>query len=370
MLRIVISGIALAILSSHLRRNPRRGRLGRIWCHSCGRPRPASPRSRCARRCSVSRSTRSTPGSRTSPAESPSCSRLRGRRSWRSSTAGPSMRSPTTRSRTCARRSRRSARPRPRRSTRTSRRTCSRSGCSRSRTISEAVLDLDEDGRARTEAGPWQPLASDQVEIFAISNKTGYEAFTAFLFDRDAWPLAGAMLESGPTAAALMPALKEPSARRQFAFMSAMQLLRGLSRARSRPPGLGPGRTRARDGGPSREQGSPERGDAPAGQRSSEGLGSFVGDLVAGGKVRRPRRARRDAGRVLSVRSRLQAWSLVRWMMEKDRQVRGVRPPSVALVAHRVSSEGAPRGRAPRLGTRPRVARGRVEGSRQQASDE
>src|SRR4029079_4653842 len=98
-----------------------------------------------------------------------------------------------------------------------------------------AILDLDEDGRVRSEATPWQPLSSDHVEIFAISSKTGYEAFTAFLFDLGGWPLAGAMLESGPTGAALLPSLKDPSARRAFAFMAAMQPLRGLSRGR---PGM------------------------------------------------------------------------------------------------------------------------------------
>lgn len=183
------------------------------------------------------------------------------------------------------------------------------------------LLALDEGGRVRPEAGPYSPLASDHVELFAFGQKAGYEAFAGFLFEKDAWPVAGALLDWGPTGAVLMPVLKEPAARRQFAFMAAMQLLRGLSRAGAGMQGwLQVGLAHAIEDRHAGKAPRPPGATLPPAAEAPKDWDSFVGDMVAGGKVGDLGALAATPASALSVRSRLQSWSMARWMIEQDQK--------------------------------------------------
>jgi hypothetical protein len=181
-----------------------------------------------------------------------------------------------------------------------------------------ALLLLDEDGRVRRQAGSWEPVPSEHVELIAISDKTGYDDFIAFRFERDAWPLAGVALDSGPTGAVLLPSLKEPAARRTFAFSAAMQLLRGLSRGEGGLQGwLQVGLAHAIE---DRHAGKTPRSGAtlPPGSEVPKDWDAFVGDMVTGGKVGDLGALAATPAHALSVRSRLQSWSMARWMIDRD----------------------------------------------------
>jgi hypothetical protein len=183
------------------------------------------------------------------------------------------------------------------------------------------LLALDEGGRVRPEAGPYSPLASDHVELFAFGQKGGYEAFTAFLFEKDVWPLGGVLFDWGPTGAVLTPNLKEPAARRQFAFMSAMQLLRGLSRAGAGLQGwLQVGLSHAIEDRHAAKGPRPPGATLPPSAEAPKDWDSFVGDMVAGGKVGDLGALAATPASALSVRSRLQSWSMARWMIDLDRK--------------------------------------------------
>jgi hypothetical protein len=183
------------------------------------------------------------------------------------------------------------------------------------------ILELDPDGRVRTESGPYQPLSSSHVEVFVFSKPAGYEVFTSFLFEKSVNPLVGAMLESGPTSAMVMPSLKEPGARCQFIFTTTLQLLAGLSRGGT---GLQPwircGLARVlEDRHAPASVRSPAIAPALPGVKPSNDWNAFAADMIVGGKVG-------DMGALastplagLSYRSEVQAWSLVRWMIEKDK---------------------------------------------------
>jgi hypothetical protein len=203
------------------------------------------------------------------------------------------------------------------------------------------LLDLDAGGRVKPESRPDRPLASSQVEVFVFSRKAGFDAFTAFLFARDVWPLGGAMLESGPTSAILMPSIKDPSARRQFAFSVSMQLLRGLSRAGSGLQGwVQVGLAHVLE---DRHAGRSPRVPAatlPPGSETPPDWEDFVADLVVGGKVGDLGALAATPAAALSVRSRLQAWSLVRWMLEKDQAGLAA---MVRLLLHAPPSETPPK---------------------------
>lgn len=182
------------------------------------------------------------------------------------------------------------------------------------------LLALDAEGRIKPEAGPYQPLASDHVEVFVFGSKAGYDAFTTFLFDRDVWPLAGTLLDSGPTSAVLLPSLKDPSARRQFTFTASMQLLRALSRAGSGLQGwIQVGLSHALEDRHSAKAGrTPPGATLPPGADAPKDWDAFVGDLIVGAKVGDLGALAATPAHALTVRSRLQSWSLVRWMIEKD----------------------------------------------------
>jgi hypothetical protein len=179
------------------------------------------------------------------------------------------------------------------------------------------TLGLDDGGRVRPESGPNQPLASDHAEIFVFGSKAGYEAFTAFLFDRDVWPLAGATLDSGPTSALLLTGLKDPAGRRQLAFSASMQLLRGLSRAGTGLQGwLQVGIAHAMEDRHAGKAPRPPGATLPPGSEAPKDWEAFVGDLVVGGKSGDLGALAATPATALSVRSRLQAWSMARWMID------------------------------------------------------
>lgn len=180
------------------------------------------------------------------------------------------------------------------------------------------VLELEQSGLVKRVPGSTVPIAASHVDVCVFSKQSAYDAFVDFRFPRGSWPLEGAMFDQVPTSAMLMPSLKEPGASRQFTFTSALQLARKLSRDE---PGLqgwlqiglahffeerGPG-GRMVDG-PT----LPPDLEAP---KDWEG---FVGDLVTSGKVGDLGAMAVTPRKALSVRSRLQAWSMVRWMVGKD----------------------------------------------------
>lgn len=181
------------------------------------------------------------------------------------------------------------------------------------------ILALDDRGRVRPESSPTQVVASGHVELFVFSKKTAYDTFTSFLFDRGVWPLGGAMLDSGPTSAMVLPSLKDPAARRQIAFTSAMLLARGLSRAAGGLQGwLQVGLAHVIE---DRHSGNATRAAGatlPPGSEIPKDWDAFVADLVVGGKVGDLGALAATPAAALSVRSRLQSWSLVRFLIAKD----------------------------------------------------
>src|SRR5262249_20300425 len=62
---------------------------------------------------------------------------------------------------------------------------------------------------------------------------------------------------------------------------------------------------------------------------------SFIGDLIAAGKAGDLGAMAATPCRSLSIRSRLQAWSLVRWMIAKDQQA------FAAMIRHLLHSDPA-----------------------------
>jgi hypothetical protein len=182
------------------------------------------------------------------------------------------------------------------------------------------ALELSEDGRIGREGGPYQPTPSSHVEVFVFSDKKAYDDFAGFWFEPGVWPLAGVVLDSGPTSAALLPSLKDPAARRQLMYSTSMQLLRGLSRT---PPGIqGWLQVGLAHYFEERHSGKGQRtapgATLPPDAEVPKDWDAFVADMIVGGKVG-------DLGALaatpysgLSVRSRLQSWSMVRWLEDKD----------------------------------------------------
>jgi hypothetical protein len=182
-----------------------------------------------------------------------------------------------------------------------------------------AVLALDADGRVKPQPGH-APLASDHVEVFVFGAKPAYESFTAFLFEREAWPAGGAMFDWGPTSAILVPSLKDPAARRQLAFTTSMQLLRGLSRAGAGLQGwlrVGISHVMEDRHAAKGPRAAPDA-TLPPGSEAPKDWDAFVGDLVTGGKAGDLGGLAATPVHALTVRSRLQSWSLVRWLLAKD----------------------------------------------------
>jgi hypothetical protein len=181
------------------------------------------------------------------------------------------------------------------------------------------VLELEPSGLLKRVPGATVPIAASHVDVFVFSKQAAYDAFVEFRYPRGSWPLEGAVFDQVPTGAMLMPSLKEPGASRQFTYTSAVQLARKLSRDE---PGLqgwlqiglghffeerGPGGARMADG-PT----LPPELEAP------KDWEAFVGDLVTSGKVGDLGAMAVSPRKALSVRSRLQAWSMIRWMVATD----------------------------------------------------
>jgi hypothetical protein len=182
------------------------------------------------------------------------------------------------------------------------------------------LLELDHEGRVRSESPTSRPLASSHVEVFVFSKPDGFETFTTFLFDRDVNPLVGTTRDGLPTSAMLVTGLKEPGARCRFVFTSALQLLAALSRAGSGLPGwirVGLAR-QIEDRQAPKSVRSPFIIPLPGGAQAPADWDAFVADLITAGKIG-------DLGALaetplggLSLRSEAQAWSMVGWMIEKD----------------------------------------------------
>jgi hypothetical protein len=182
------------------------------------------------------------------------------------------------------------------------------------------VLDLDGSALVKREAGPGQPVSASHVDVCVLSKPSAYDAFVAFRFAPGSWPLEGAVFDRVPTGAALVPNLKDAAAARQFAFTSAMQLLRKLARD---DPGLQPWlqvglahafEERAFNAGP-RPWPS---GTIPPELEEPKDWEAFVADLVTAGKSGDLGAMAATPRHGLSVRSRLQAWSMARWLIAKD----------------------------------------------------
>jgi hypothetical protein len=184
------------------------------------------------------------------------------------------------------------------------------------------ALDLDAYGRLKREETPDHPTPADNVQVFVFSSKPAYEAFTSFRFDRDVWPLAGAMVDGSPTCAMLLPNLKDASAIRTFAFGCVLQLARGLSRAGDGlQPWLQVGLAHHfEDRFADKSQPAPPAATFPPGMEGPKDWGAFVADMITGGKVGDLGALCSTPQAALSVRSRLQSWSMVTWMLDKDRK--------------------------------------------------
>jgi hypothetical protein len=166
------------------------------------------------------------------------------------------------------------------------------------------------------------PISASHVDVCVFSKEAAYEAFVDFRYPRGAWPLDGAMFDQVPTGAMLMTSPKDPATPRRFAFTSAMQLARKLSRDE---PGLQGWlqvgiahlfEERAAAGFP-----KPSAGFTfPPGQDSPGDWEAYVGDFITAGKTGDLGAMAASPRHALSTRSRLQAWSMVRWMIGKDRK--------------------------------------------------
>jgi hypothetical protein len=184
------------------------------------------------------------------------------------------------------------------------------------------LLELDADGRVKPEALGNRPVASSHVEVLVFSKPAGFDTFVAFQFGKDVLPLVGTMLDSGPTSAVLLPGLKEPGGRCSFAFSTALQLLAGLSRGGSGLQGwLRGGIARlVEDWHCPKAMRSPLIAPVISGPKEASDWDAFVADMIADGKVG-------DLGALaatplngLSLRSEAQARSLVKWMVDTDRE--------------------------------------------------
>ncbi len=182
------------------------------------------------------------------------------------------------------------------------------------------ILDLGPDGRAKPDSGPTSPFASDASELFVFSTKAAYEAFVSHTFEAGTWPTTAVMLDSGPTAALLIEDPKSVSDRRRFAFTATNLLVRALSRA-------GDGLQAWLRIGLSHviEQQVPGKvaapGDSqtlPPDMKSPPDWHVFTRELANSGKSGVLSALAASTERGLSLRSRLQAASVVRWLIESD----------------------------------------------------
>ncbi|NRA96819.1 MAG: hypothetical protein HRU14_11495 [Planctomycetes bacterium] len=187
----------------------------------------------------------------------------------------------------------------------------------------EDLLDLDENGglKPSTYNSGYRPLAHKGCELFLFSNQSPHDAFRRHLFQPQTRGLGGEILGSGPVTAITVDDAPSAAIRRRVLHASSLQLLRIHRRLEGGIPawirvGLAhyfewrqtkSARTR-----------TDEAGTLPAGTDVPRDWNQAVRNLVASGKAGELGALSVTPERGLTLASRLQAWSLVKYLLGID----------------------------------------------------
>ena len=183
------------------------------------------------------------------------------------------------------------------------------------------LLALDPAGELRPLSDGMRPLAHPRAEIYLFDAAEACTGFVRHLFGPDAQPGDGLQTDDGPVAAVLVGSCGAEAGRRRFLHAGTLALLRRHRRLDGGiPPWLEIGLAHFME---RRLHGAQERRDTaftlPAGMESPPDWDQFVRDLAISGKSGSLDALTATPGRALSLRSRIQAWSMVKFLIGVDR---------------------------------------------------
>lgn len=180
------------------------------------------------------------------------------------------------------------------------------------------LLGLGRDGRLPRRGSGYSPLPHPRIELFLFSTESGHDAFSNHILAPKTWPLAGAVLESGPIAVIRLSDASEEQLLRRFTFSATLKLLERHRRMEGGLPAwLKVGIAHYMEHRLTRMT-RKTRDDAatlPPGDDAPRDREQTVRDLVASGKSGQIGALTATPERGLTQKIRLQSWSLVRYLL-------------------------------------------------------
>lgn len=182
------------------------------------------------------------------------------------------------------------------------------------------MLDLTEDWKLRPNAAGYRPLPYARSEIFVFAAKKDVETFANHLLEPRARPLHGSVREHGPLSAVLADDADD-HVRRRFVHGAALQVLRRHWRLGDGLPGwiqvgIAHYLERIHVKIPAGRDDLAQT--LPPGDESPKDWPQFVRDLVVADKAGQLAALTSQPERALSLRSRIQSWSLVKFLLGAD----------------------------------------------------
>ena len=185
------------------------------------------------------------------------------------------------------------------------------------------VMDLDDNGGLKPSSfsAGYRPLAHKGCELFLFSNPSPHAAFTRHLFQPQTRGLSGETLGSGPVAAIMLDDAPTGSIRRRMRHASTLQLVRVHRRLEGGVPAwMQIGLAHYFEWRQTKTTRT-KKNTAGTLIGATEGLRDWdqaVRDLVASGRAGELGALSATPERGLTLQSRLQAWSLVKYLLGVD----------------------------------------------------
>ncbi|MAG55337.1 MAG: hypothetical protein CMJ83_03515 [Planctomycetes bacterium] len=183
------------------------------------------------------------------------------------------------------------------------------------------LLDLDERGELKSRGPGYRPLPHKGCELYMFSSAATHDAFRRHIFKPSTKGLAGETLDSGPVTAMLMDDQKSAPIRRRFLHAASLQLIRAHRRLEGGIPAwleIGVAHYFERRQSKVNRFRKDESGTLPPGLESPRDWDQAIRDLVAAGRSGELTALSATPERGLTVNSRLQSWSLVKYLLGVD----------------------------------------------------
>jgi hypothetical protein len=189
------------------------------------------------------------------------------------------------------------------------------------------LLDLGDDGRKKSKPGPYAVAEAERAELFLFGDPKAAAAFDGFLGGEDGPPgLSGAYFKQRPVAGLSVHGFSPNAARRRFAYAAASVRLRSLAVGDgAAPPWLRIGAAHVLEHAADPEGRGDDVADTlppdpfrPDAKAPADRL-AFVRAFVDEGKAPHLDALSASEEAALTPKSRLAAWSLVRYLAGVDR---------------------------------------------------